>query len=209
VVEPPALQPTAEHAPPENAADGLGLQVALAGGIGIPIELAVRTPIDKSVPIALTVGSRLLPNVVVGFRAQYAILVVEQGSDICEGHCSGGDGRIGASLEYHVTPDSVADLWAGLDAGLEYQHFAVNAAAIESYSQSFALQATPARIGTDFHLSRRLVLGPTVGLSFSHWLTGESKSLTSGRPPSQEPWLGWVELAVRVAFVPLPVRSSP
>ncbi len=208
-VEPPPLRSAAEPALPGDAADGLGLQVALAGGLGLPIGLAVRVPIDKSAPIALSVGSRLLPNVVVAFRTQYAFFVVEPGSDHCEGHCSGGDVRIGASLEYHLVPGSVADPWAGLDAGLEYQHFAVDATAVQSYSRSFALQATPARLGTDFRLSRRLVLGPTVGLSFSHWLSGKSQNSWGGDPPTREPWLGWVEFAVRVAFVPAPVGSSP
>ncbi len=208
-VEPPPLPPTAEPTPPGDAADGLGLQVALAGGIGFPIELHRVVAIDGSVPIALTAGYRLVPAAVVDLRLQYASFVADGLSDLCQG-CSGGDLRLGVGFEYHLAPQFLADPWVGLDVGLQYCHFE---SLVElTQHTDFALQATPARLGTDLRLSRRFVVGPTVGLSFSHWLGGTSKALTAwGTPdrPLGKPWLGWVELALRVAFVPAPVGSSP
>lgn len=159
------------YASSASAGSDSGLGLSLRLGYGLPLgevqkESKLSDAVTGEIPVVLSVGYRINPNIYVGGLMQYGMAFVKDCPDGAS--CSAYDMRLGIEGIYNIMPDANISPWVGIGLGYEILH-----GSRDDYSgSSKGLEFINLQAGGDFKLSPMFLIGPYVSCSvgqYSSW----------------------------------------
>ena len=152
------------------ASDGIGLDLGLRLGYGIPLGSALKDSklsdgVNGQIPIWVDAGYRFTPNIMAGAYFSYGFVSVADKAQGCGSggvDCSAHDVRLGLQGQYRLMPDEFVDPWLGLGIGLEWLHERprLRAGASSISSKLNGVEFLDLQGGADFKIMDMLSAGP-------------------------------------------------
>ena len=167
-------------APVARADTGIGLEIGLRAGYGLPLgKLAddggdLNELVSGQIPLLLEVGYRVIPSLSLGIYGQYGFgFVGDELGDGCDAStqvsCSATDIRLGIQGLFHAAPKKQLDPWFGLGFGYEWLTLSVEGGGVETSITPSGFEFVSFQAGLDIQLGERFVLGPFLSFSLAQY----------------------------------------
>lgn len=208
-----------------TAQAGEGFDLGARLGYGIPMGKTnddgtndkLSEAISGMVPIQIDLGYRFTPNLMVGGYFMYGFgFAGDSLSKSCDqlkafgidATCSTHDVRLGAQVQYHISPDAQVDPWVGAGIGYEWLTFGFEGGGTKLSSTGHGFEFINLQGGADFAVAPNFGLGPFVMLSVGQYSDvsndcsgsscdpGDSSSDSIDKKAMHE----WLTLGVRGTF---------
>jgi outer membrane protein W len=202
-----------------------GFELGARVGYGIPMGKVnddgtndkLSQAISGMVPLQLDLGYRVIPNLMVGAYFMYGIgFAGDTITKLCDqakaggidATCSAHDVRLGAQVQYHISPDGQIDPWLGAGIGYEWLTFGFEGAGTTISSTGHGFEFINLQGGADFSVAPNFGLGPFLSLSVGQYskASGDCSGNCGGITTSSEEidkkaMHEWLTLGVRGTFV--------
>ncbi len=171
-----------DDAPPPSAEEGERpgwLVLGLSAGYGLPMgktaEKLTATMegqefsefVSGSIPLQLSVGVMVTPNIEVGLAGGYGLVFVEDCPDGAD--CSASQFKLGIFGRYHLDHGGKFDPWAGLSLGMESLSTSMETDSSTQDTTLSGLEFANLQAGVSLRATKALAIGPFVSFSFGQY----------------------------------------
>jgi hypothetical protein len=160
-------------------AKDMGFEIGGRLGYGVPLGEGdegsdLDTLVAGTIPVWFDIGGRVTPELMIGGYLQLAPAIVSDDVSGCDTNgvdCSLVDIRIGAQLQYHLSPRSETDPWIGAGIGYEWLIFSASVDELDTSLTStvHGFEFGMLQGGVDFKLGDSAALGPFFSFSIGQY----------------------------------------